>query len=104
MKIKLDKKGREFAAKKDIKALFINPDLDSKEACCTIGTVDFDVSTKAIGKLESYHKYEDENIEIYVNPNIYAFIKNDEEIEISAFGLGSFKKFYIKNEINTIER
>ena len=58
MKIKLDKKGREFAAKKDIKALFINPDLDSKESCCTIGTVDFDVSTKAIGKLESYHKYE----------------------------------------------
>ena len=73
MKIKLDKKGREFAAKKDIKALFINPDLDSKESCCTIGTVDFDVSTKAIGKLESYHKYEDENIEIYVNPNTVSY-------------------------------
>ena len=104
MKFTLTKKAQDFALKKNIKDLFINPDLDSKEACCTIGTVDFDVSTKLVGKKEAYKKYSDKDIDIYVNPNFFFFVKDDMEIEISVFGLGAFKKFYLKTEINTIER
>lgn len=105
MKFIISDKAKDFADKKNIKEIFINPDLDSKEACCTVGTVDFDVSTKLIGNKEYYKKYSDKNIDIYVNPNFFSFIKDkDMEIEISAFGFGTFKKLYIKNEINTIER
>ena len=100
----LTEKAKDFANKKHIKELFINPDLDSKETCCTIGTVDFDVSTKLIGNKDAYKKYTDSNVDIYINPNFFSFVKDDMEIEISAFGIGSFKKLYIKTEINTIER
>lgn len=104
MKFILSKKAKDFVLTKNIKQIYINPDLDSKEACCTIGTVDFDVSTKLLGNKEAYKKYTDSGIDIYVNPNFFSFVKNDMEIEISAFGIGSFKKLYIVNEINTIER
>lgn len=104
MKFILSKKAKDYIIKKNIREIFINPDLDSKETCCTIGTVDFDVSTKLIGKKEAYKKYSDKDIDIYVNPNFFSFVKDDMEIEISVFGLGAFKKFYLKTEINTIER
>ena len=104
MKIFLDKNAKNFADKKNIKELFIHPDLTSKETCCTIGTVDFDVSTKLVGNKENYKKYKDQFVDIYVNPNIFSFIDDDYVLDIGVFGLGSFKKFYIKNEINTIER
>lgn len=102
MKFIITKTAKDFADKKNITEIFINPDLDSKETCCTIGTVDFDVSTKLIGNKEAYKKFTDSGIDIYVNPNFFSFVNDD--IEISAFGIGSFKKLYIKTEINTIER
>lgn len=104
MKFILNDKAKDYAKKKNIKEIYINPDLDSKETCCTIGTVDFDVSTKLVGNKEAYKKYTDSDVDIYVNPNFFSFVKDDMEIEISAFGIGSFKKLYIVNEINTIER
>lgn len=104
MKFIITNKAKDFLAKKNIKEIFINPDLDSKEACCTIGTVDFDVSTKLLGNKDHYRKFSDKDIEIFVNPNFFSFVSDDMEIEISAFGFGTFKKLYITNEINTIER
>lgn len=104
MKFIIKDKAKEYAKKKNIKEIYINPDLDSKEACCSIGTVDFDVSTKLIGNKEVYKKFTSDDIDIYVNPNFFSFVKDDLEIEISAFGIGNFKKLYIVNEINTIER
>lgn len=104
MKFILSKKAKDYVIKKNIREIFINPDLDSKETCCTIGTVDFDVSTKLLGNKEVYRKFTDSGIDIFVNPNFFSFVKDDMEIEISAFGIGSFKKLYIVNEINTIER
>lgn len=104
MKFIITDKAKEFADKKNIKEIFINPDLDSKESCCTVGTVDFDVSTKLVGNKEHYKKFSDKDIEIFVNPNFFSFVDDDIEIEISAFGFGTFKKLYITNEINTIER
>lgn len=105
MKFTLNKKALEFAKKKNINFLFIDPDLNAKENCCTIGTVEFSISHKDNGDRERYLKYGEEvdNIEIYYNPNIDFFIDEDEEIEISVFGIGNFKKFYIVNEINSIE-
>lgn len=104
MKFIITEKAKTYITKKNIKEIYINPDLDSKEACCGIATVDFDVSTKLVGNKETYRKFSDKDIDIYVNPNFFSFVKDDMEIEISAFGIGSFKKLDIETEINTIER
>ena len=36
--------------------------------------------------------------------DLYLDAKKDEEIVISAIGIGKFKKLYVENEINIIER
>ena len=79
MKFILSKKAKDYIIKKNIREIFINPDLDSKETCCTIGTVDFDVSTKLLGNKEAYRKFSDSDIDIYVNPNFFSFVKDHTE-------------------------
>lgn len=98
MKFILDKKAIDFLRKKEVNKIYINPDLDQKAACCGIGTVDFDVSFKDddIGR---YLKINIENIDIFYNPTIPMYVKDNQEITISAFGLGSFKKLFVANEI-----
>ncbi|WP_297789902.1 hypothetical protein [uncultured Anaerococcus sp.] len=98
MKFILDKKALNFLEKKKIDKIFINPDLDQKAACCGIGTVDFDISFKDDDN-SRYLKTNFENISIFYNPTISMYIKDDQEITLSAFGLGNFKKLYVANEI-----
>ena len=98
MKFILDKKAIDFLEKKNLDKIYVNPDLDQKAACCGIGTVDFDVSFKDDDN-SRYIKANFENISIFYNPTISMYIKDDQEITISAFGLGSFKKLYVANEI-----
>lgn len=98
MKFILDKKAMDFLRKKEINKIYINPDLEQKAACCGIGTVDFDVSFKD-DDISRYLKTNIKNIDIFYNPTISMYIKDDQEITISAFGLGSFKKLFVANEI-----
>lgn len=98
MKFILDKKAIDFLEKKNLDKIYVNPDLDQKASCCGIGTVDFDVSFKDDDN-SRYLKANFENISIFYNPTISMYIKDDQEITISAFGLGSFKKLYVANEI-----
>ena len=70
-------KALDFLKKKNIEKIFINPDVDAKASCCSLAVFDLDISTKD---------------------------SEDTEIIISAIGLGSFKKLYVENEINSIER
>lgn len=99
MKFILDKKAKALVNKKQIKEIFINPDLDQKASCCGIATVDIVILTKETDK-DRYKLQETDDLDIYYNPNLAMYIDEDEEIIISAF----FKKLYIKNEINTIEK
>ena len=98
MKFILDKKAIDFLEKKNLDKIYVNPDLDQKASCCGIGTVDFDVSFKDDDN-SRYLKANFENISIFYNPTISMYIKDDQEITISAFGLGSFKKLFVANEI-----
>ena len=98
MKFILDKKAIDFLEKKNLDKIYVNPDLDQKAACCGIGTVDFDVSFKDDDN-SRYLKANFENISIFYNPTISMYIKDDQEITISDFGLGNFKKLYVANEI-----
>lgn len=98
MKFILDKKAIDFLEKKNLDKIYVNPDLDQKASCCGIGTVDFEVSFKDDDN-SRYLKANFENISIFYNPTISMYIKDDQEITISAFGLGSFKKLYVANEI-----
>ncbi len=103
MKFLLDEKALDFANSKNIKSLYVNPDLDLKSSCCGIASVDFIISTKEDDT--SKYKVVDQNgISIYYNPNLLMYLKEDQELLISAVGILNFKKFIIANEINTIER
>lgn len=97
MKFILDKKAKALVEKKQIKEIFINPDLDQKASCCGIGTVDIVILTKENDK-NRYKLQETDDLDIYYNPNLAMYI--DEDLIISAF----FRKLYVKNEINPIEK
>ena len=97
MKFILDKKAKALVKKKQIKEIFINPDLDQKASCCGIGTVDIVILTKEDDK-HRYKLQETDDLDIYYNPNLAMYI--DEDLIISAF----FRKLYVKNEINPIEK
>ena len=97
MKFILDKKAKALVNKKQIREIFINPDLDQKSSCCGIGTVDIVILTKEDDK-NRYKLQETDDLDIYYNPNLAMYI--DEDLIISAF----FRKLYVKNEINPIEK
>lgn len=99
MKFILDNKAKALIKKKQIKEIFINPDLDQKASCCGIGTIDIVILTKEKDK-NRYKLQETDDLDIYYNPNLAMYIDDDQDLIISAF----FKKFYIKSEINTIEK
>lgn len=99
MKFILDKKAKALVKKKQIKEIFINPDLDQKSSCCGIATVDIVILTKETDK-NRYKLQETDDLDIYYNPNLAMYIDDDQDLIISAF----FKKLYVKSEINTIEK
>lgn len=99
MKFILDKKAKALVKKKQIKEIFINPDLDQKASCCGIGTIDIVILTKEKDK-NRYKLQETDDLDIYYNPNLAMYIDDNQDLIISAF----FKKLYIKSEINTIEK
>lgn len=103
MKFIIDDKALAYLDKKKISKIFINPDLDQKSACCSIGTVDFIISIKNEDP-EKYLKASYSKVDIFYNPTLAMYIDEDSEVEISVFGFGSFKKLYIVNEFNSVER
>lgn len=102
----LSDKALAFLKKKNINKIFVNPDVDVKASCCSVGTFDFDISTRDNEDTKRYKKVEVSNISIFYNPTIDLFFKGheDTDIVISAIGLGNFKKLYVENEINSIEK
>lgn len=102
----LSDKALAFLKKKNISEIFVNPDVDVKASCCSVGTFDFDISTKDNEDTKRYKKIEVSNISIFYNPTIELYLKDleDTDIVISAIGLGNFKKLYVENEINSIEK
>ncbi len=99
MKFILDKKAKALVKKKQIKEIFINPDLDQKASCCGIGSIDIVILTKE-NDSNRYKLQETDDLDIYYNPNLAMYIDDDQDLIISAF----FKKLYVKSEINTIEK
>lgn len=102
----LKDKALNYLKKKNIDKIFINPDVDVKASCCSVGTYDFDISTKENEDPSRYKKVVVSGISIFYNPTIELYLKGreDTEIIISAVGIGNFKKLYVENEINSIEK
>lgn len=102
----LKDKALNYLKKKNIDKIFVNPDVDVKASCCSVGTYDFDISTKENEDTSRYKKVEVSGISIFYNPTIELYLKGkeDTEIIISAVGIGNFKKLYVENEINSIEK
>lgn len=99
-------KALDFLKKKNIEKIFVNPDVDAKASCCSLAVFDLDISTKDSEDTSRYKEVRVSDISIFYNPTLNLFFKGreDTEIIISAIGLGSFKKLYVENEINSVER
>lgn len=99
-------KALDFLKKKNIEKIFVNPDVDAKASCCSLAVFDLDISTKDSEDTSRYKEVRVSDISIFYNPTLNLFFKGreDAEIIISAIGLGSFKKLYVENEINSIEK
>lgn len=99
-------KALDFLKKKNIEKIFVNPDVDVKASCCSLAVFDLDISAKDSEDTGRYKGVRVSGISIFYNPTLDLFFKEreDTEIIISAIGLGSFKKLYVENEINSIER
>lgn len=99
-------KALDFLKKKNIEKIFVNPDVDAKASCCSLAVFDLDISTKDSEDTSRYKEVRVSDISIFYNPTLNLFFKGreDAEIIISAIGLGSFKKLYVENEINSIVR
>ncbi|MCI7238046.1 MAG: hypothetical protein SOU08_06630 [Anaerococcus sp.] len=101
MNFLIDDKAKTFLDKKNIREIYVNPDLDTKGACCGPGVCDFVVTTKEDNK-DNYKKERSKDIDIFYHPNLTMFFEDSEEILISAFGLGPIKKLYVANEKNLL--
>lgn len=99
-------KALDFLKKKNINKIFVNPDVDVKASCCGVGNFDFDISIREDEDTSRYKKVDFSGISIFYNPTIELYLKGREDMEIiiSAIGLGNFKKLYVENEINSIEK
>lgn len=102
----LSDKALTYLKNKNKDKIFINPDLDAKACCCGVGTFDFDISTKENEDISRYKKIDFSGISIFYNPTLELYLEGREDMDIiiSAVGLGNFKKLYVENEINSIEK
>ena len=102
----LSDKALDFLKKKNINKIFVNPDVDVKACCCGVGSFDFDISIREDEDTSRYKKIDFSGISIFYNPTIELYLKGREDMEIiiSSIGLGKFKKLYVENEINSIEK
>lgn len=102
----LNDKALTYLKNKNKDKIFINPDLDAKACCCGVGTFDFDISIRDDEDISRYKKVDVSDIAVFYNPTIALYLEGREDMDIiiSAVGLGSFKKLYVENEINSIDQ
>ena len=102
----LNDKALTYLKNKNKDKIFNNPDLDAKACCCGVGTFDFDISIRDDEDISRYKKVDVSGIAVFYNPTIDLYLEGREDMDIiiSAVGLGSFKKLYVENEINSIEK
>lgn len=102
MKVNFSKKAEEFIKEKNIENLVVDIDLDSKAACCGMGSVDFKISKNAKDKVQNYKKADSDLIDVFFSPSLNFYFDEDSVLDIGCAGLYKFKKLYVANEINIL--
>ncbi|MGO3017833.1 MAG: iron-sulfur cluster biosynthesis family protein [Anaerococcus sp.] len=102
MKINFSKKSKDFIKQKHIDNLVIDIDLDSKSACCGMGSVDFNINYNSKDKVKNFKKADSDLIEVYYSPSLNFYFDKDSILDIGCIGISKFKKLYVANEINIL--
>lgn len=100
MKFTFTDKAKKYIEDKKIDKIMITTNTNSRNSCCGVGTVDFDIHLDFEKKSEKLKKESVENVEIFYAPALSYYFKDEDIINISTLGLGKFKKLYITNEVN----
>ncbi|NVF10703.1 hypothetical protein HV819_01555 [Anaerococcus sp. AGMB00486] len=103
MKIKFDEKSKKYIKKNKIKNIVIQVDRNSKQACCGLGSIDFEVFINSKHKVKNFKHINKNDLEIYYEPSLEFYFKDDDEILIKIIGFLNFKKLYVANEINVLK-
>lgn len=102
MKVSFSKKAKEFIKEKNINNLVVDIDLDTKGACCGIGSVDFAIIENAKDKVINYKKADSDLIDVYYSPSLNFYFDGDSILDIGCAGFLKFKKLYVSNEVNVL--
>lgn len=103
MKIKLDKKAKNYIKKNKINDIVIQIDQDSKQACCGLGSIDFKIYLNSKDEVKNFKNVNLKDLEVYYEPSLEFYFKDDDEVLIKLIGFLNFKKLYIANEINILK-
>lgn len=103
MKIIFDDKAKKFIKEKNIKDIVIQIDKDSKNACCGLGSIDFEIYTNSKDKVKNFKKFKNEYLDIYYEPNIEFYFEDDDEMIIKLIRFLAYKKLYVANEVNVLK-
>lgn len=102
MKVSFSKKAQDFIKEKNIENIVVDIDLDSKAACCGLGSVDFKILENSKDKVKNYKKADSDFIDVYFSPSLNFYFEDDSIMDIGCLGLLNFKKLYVTNEINVL--
>lgn len=102
MKINFSKKSKDFIKEKSIDNIVIDIDIDSKSACCGMGSVDFDIKYNSKDKVKNFKKADSDLLDVYYSPALNFYFNEDSIIDIGCVGFSRFKKLYVANEINIL--
>jgi hypothetical protein len=102
MKFTFTDKAKKYIEDKKIDKIMITTNTSSRNSCCGVGTVDFDIHRDFDKEPEKFKKEVNENLEIFYSPALSYYFKDDDLVNISSLGLGKFKKLYVTNEVNVL--
>lgn len=91
---------KNYIKKQNIEDLYISIDINSKAACCGVGTVDLLVTRDKKGSYDHFHQASLGELTIHYDPNLAYYFNDESSINIAAFGIGRFKTLFVTNEIN----
>lgn len=103
MKFKIEDKAKKYIDDENIKNLLVKIDSESRDACCGLGNIDFLIDKNISKKPKGFKSYSKEKIEIFYDPNLEFYFKEDDEVIIGTFKFLKFRKLLIKNEIDVLK-
>lgn len=99
MKVKYSPKAIEFIKSNNIENIYLRPKFAG--GCCGVSSVVLDITTEANG-FDGYIYDSFDGVKTNYDPDINAYLKSNQEIDIKVIGFGKFKKLVTQTEFSSL--